>query len=142
MALAQDESSGDRFYSLSAQIQREHNAYYDALESALRGTLDITKWVLWFAGCLTRAIQASEKVATQGTLNERQKRVLWRLLGDFEGNLNLRKYIAITKVSEATAQRDLSDLVDSGILKVEGKARATRYLLKADARMARDIRHR
>jgi Fic family protein len=142
LALAQDERSADRFYSVSAQIHAERREYYSALEHAQRGTLDVTEWVLWFLRCFTRAIDTSRDAVSRARravlfwqnharadLNERQRKVLERLLGDFEGELNLRKYVAIAKTSDATAQRDLADLVQRGILHTEGAARATRYIL-------------
>jgi hypothetical protein len=60
-------------------------------------------------------------------LNERQRTVLQRILGNFEGDLNLRKYRAISNAPRATAQRDLSDLVDRGILISSGAGKATKY---------------
>lgn len=140
MALSQDEHSGDRFYSMSAQIHREKKAYYELLERTQRSTLDVTDWVKWFIGCLARAIDASQHIAERTRraaefwnahaatdLNERQRAVLRRILGNFEGDLNLRKYIAISNAPRATAQRDLSDLVQRGILISEGAGKATRY---------------
>lgn len=142
LALSQDERSGDRFYSVSAQMHAERRDYYAAIEAAQRGSSDVTEWVLWFLGCFTRAIETSRLSVERARravmfwqrhaladLNERQRTVLERLLGDFDGDLNLRKYIAITKTSRATAQRELAQLVDRGILRPEGAARATRYVV-------------
>ena len=144
MALAQDEDSADRFYSMSAQIHRERKAYYEMLEHTQMSGLDVTEWTEWFISCLARAIDASQQVAertrqatafwtTHATddLNERQRVVLRRLLGNFEGDLNLRKYIAISDAPRATAQRDLSDLVARGILVPAGAGKATRYLIRS-----------
>lgn len=141
MALAQDEKSRDRFYSFSAQILRERAEYYRELESAQHGTLDVTRWAGWFVGCFMRAIEASENVIERArramhfwtahkhvVMNARQKRVLLRLLNDFEGKLNLRKYVAITKTSDATAQRDLAELVAADVLTSVGAGKATHYL--------------
>ena len=50
MALARSEGSPQRFYSMSAQIRQERNAYYDILERTQRGALDITPWMEWFLG--------------------------------------------------------------------------------------------
>ena len=58
--LARMERSGLRFYSLSSQIQAEKEAYYDELEHAQRGTVDVTRWVMWFLGLFARAVAASE----------------------------------------------------------------------------------
>jgi Fic family protein len=42
------DSSPQRFYSLSAQIQREREDYDDVLEATQKGTFDITTWLAWF----------------------------------------------------------------------------------------------
>ena len=60
MALARSENSPQRFYSMSAQIRQERNAYYDILEETQKGTLDITPWMEWFLGCLGRAIDGAQ----------------------------------------------------------------------------------
>ena len=61
MALARSEDSPQRFYSMSAQIRRERNAYYDILEATQKGDLDITPWLEWFLGCLDRAFDGAEE---------------------------------------------------------------------------------
>ena len=59
-ALARSEDSSQRFYSMSAQIQRERDAYYDILERTQNGPLDVTPWLEWFLGCLNRAIEGAQ----------------------------------------------------------------------------------
>ena len=144
MALSQDEKSADRFYSMSAQIHREKKSYYEMLERTQQSSLDVTEWVRWFIGCLARAIDASQHVAERtrraaefwnthafADLNQRQRTVLHRILGTFDGDLNLRKYIAISGAPRATAQRDIGDLVTRGILSRAGSGKATRYLISS-----------
>ena len=46
--LARSEKTAQRFYSMSAQIRQERNAYYDILESTQKGDLDITPWLHGF----------------------------------------------------------------------------------------------
>ena len=58
--LARSEDSAQRFYSMSAQIRRERNDYYDTLERTQKGTLDVTPWLAWFLGCLGRAFNGTE----------------------------------------------------------------------------------
>ena len=60
MALARSENSSQRFYSMSAQIRQERNAYYDILEHTQKGTMDVTPWMEWFLGCLGRAIDGAQ----------------------------------------------------------------------------------
>ena len=105
MALARSENSPQRFYSMSAQIRQERNAYYDILEQTQKGTMDITPWMEWFLGCLGRAIDGAQTTLSavldkarfweriqDVPLNERQRLVLNRLLDGFEGKLTTSKY--------------------------------------------------
>src|SRR5271155_4434824 len=68
LALARSEHSPQRFYSMSAHIRRERNAYYTTLEHTQQGTLDVTLWQEWFHSCLNRAIKDSQGVLS-GVLN-------------------------------------------------------------------------
>ena len=143
MSLARSEHSSQRFYSMSAQIQQERNAYYDMLEATQKGDLDITPWLEWFLACLDRAFDGAENTLANvfrkahfwdqhagATLNDRQRDILNRLLDGFEGKLTSSKYATIEKTSPDTALRDITQLVDHGILKKdEGGGRSTSYSL-------------
>lgn len=146
MQLARSEQSPQRFYSMSAQIRQERNAYYKILEATQKDDLDITEWLQWFLDCLGRAIDGAESILAgvlkkarfweknpASTLNERQRDMLNRLLDGFEGKLTSSKYATIEKCSPDTALRDITDLLERGILvKDEGGGRSTSYSL-ADA---------
>lgn len=141
MVLARSERSARRFYSMSTQIRSERNAYYDTLEATQKGTTDVTDWLDWFLGCLWRAVDGAqstlasvlmkarfwERMATEA-LNERQIKVLNRLLDGFEGKLTSSKWASLAKCSQDTAYRDIADLVERGVL-VRGAAggRSTSY---------------
>ncbi|MFH1812470.1 MAG: Fic family protein [Pseudomonadota bacterium] len=147
MALAQDERSGRRLYSMSAQINDEREAYYLVLEQTQRGSVDVTAWLQWFLGCQQRAIERSLDVArlslqrasfwrthAELELNPRQRKVLGRLLDagpdGFEGGLNNRKYVGLTSTSRETAKRDLAELVELGLLRRRpGGGRSASYEL-------------
>ncbi|MEO8389738.1 Fic family protein [Polaromonas sp.] len=143
MALARAEGTGRRFYSFSAQIQRERKNYYDQLEATQKGPLDVTPWLSWFLGCLLRAVQGAD-ITLAGVLdkaqfwqrwagtpmNERQTKVLNRVLDDFEGKLTNAKWAAIGKCSADTALRDINTLLARGVLRrLEGGGRSTGYEL-------------
>jgi Fic family protein len=146
MSLARSEESPQRFYSMSAQIRLERNAYYDILESTQKGDLDITPWMEWFLGCLDRAFDGAEKTLANvfkkaefwkkhsaAKLNERQRDIINRLLDGFEGKLTSSKWATIEKCSPDTALRDIADLVEQGILtKDAGGGRSTSYSLVED----------
>lgn len=141
MALARFEGA-ERFYSMSSQVRRERNKYYEILESTQKGSLDITPWLLWFLDSFSRAIGIAE-TTLDGTLkkarfweqhaepvNERQRKVINRLFDGFEGKLTTSKWAAINKCSQDTAYRDLLDLIDRGILKRDAaKGRSASYSL-------------
>lgn len=146
MALAQDEKLIIRYYSLSSQIMEERDGYYDILEKCSKSdSTDVTKWLVWFLECFERAIQRSEKIIgnvlakadfwqehAQTELNERQKKVVNRILdagpGRFEGGLTTRKYVSMTRVSRATAFREISDMIDKKVLRqLAGKGRSAHY---------------
>ncbi|WP_304350048.1 Fic family protein [Comamonas testosteroni] len=141
--LARADGSPQRFYSLSAQIQRERKDYYDVLERTQKGTLDVTGWLTWFLGTLGRAISSAQTTLDTvlakarfwqrraGTpLNERQVKLLSRLLDGFEGKLTSSKWAAIAKCSPDTALRDITQLLELGVLKKSaGGGRSTGYEL-------------
>jgi Fic family protein len=144
MQLARADGSTRRFYSLSAQIRIERNAYYDILEQTQKDSLDITAWLEWFLGCLDRALTATDETLmtvikkarfgekhAAATLNTRQKMMLNKLLDGFTGKLTSSKWAKITKSSSDTAIRDINDLVNSGILvKEPAGGRSTSYILQ------------
>ena len=143
MVLVRSEKSAQRFYSVSAQIRRERNKYYDCLEVSQKGDLDITDQLEWFMECLDRAFDHAdealrgvlskarfwEKLASV-SLNDRQRLMLNRLVDGFEGKLTSSKWATITKCSQDTAGRDLDDLAKRGILKKDAAGgRSTSYSL-------------
>jgi Fic family protein len=143
LLLARVDGSPQRFYSLSAQIQRERKDYYDILERTQKGTLDVTQWLSWFLATLNRAVGNArhtldavlvkarfwQRWATT-PLNERQVNLLNRLLDGFEGKLTSSKWAAIAKCSPDTALRDINELIVLGVLrKTAGGGRSTAYEL-------------
>lgn len=150
MALAQDEKTRMRMYSLSSRIVEAKEEYYTVLEEVQNCRADVTEWFLWFLGNVTAAIERSQgHIAhvfmksgfwsrhAQTPLSERQKKVVQKLLdagpGGFEGGLTTRKYVGITKASKMTAYREITDLVEKGVLvHASGKGRSVHYELNFD----------
>lgn len=133
MCLAKLDSSGHRYYSMSAEINRHKKSYYDTLERTQKGNLDITEWILWFMNCLEQAILHAldtVKCTLQKALfwesvkdiplNERQRKILNRLWDGFDGKLTTSKWAKICSCSQDTALRDINDLIAKDILKDSG----------------------
>ena len=143
LQLSRADETGQRFYSMSAQIRKERTAYYDILESTQKGSMDITHWLIWFLECLGRALEASTEILNgvlqkarfwekhaSTILNQRQQLMLNKLLDGFEGKLNTSKWAKIAKTSPDTSLRDIQDLLNKKILiKEVGGGRSTSYVL-------------
>lgn len=141
--LSRADGAEQRFYSLSAQIQRERKDYYDILERTQKHSMDVTGWLAWFLDTLGRAVATAQTTLDSvlakarfwqrwaGTpMNERQVKLLNRLLDGFEGKLTSSKWAAIGKCSPDTALRDITQLLALGVLqKSPGGGRSTGYEL-------------
>lgn len=130
--------------SLSRTIEANKNNYYTSLEKAQQSN-KITPWIIYFVKTTLdaqteaesqieftlRKAKFFEKYKQQ--LNDRQTIVIKRMLEEgpdgFEGGMNARKYIGITKTSKATATRDMQQLLEIGVFIQAGKAggRSTSY---------------
>jgi len=144
MQLARSDGSVQRFYSMSAQIRKERNEYYECLEKSQSGSLDITDWILWFMSCLDRAINATQEDLigildkarfwekhNNKVLNERQRMMLNKLLDGFDGKMTTGKWSKIARCSPDTALRDIQLLIDQDILeKEDARGRSTSYKIR------------
>ncbi|MCG3692173.1 Fic family protein [Aliarcobacter butzleri] len=127
-----------KLYSISTAINKDRKGYYDILDRTtnlfLNKEFNLTSWIVWHLNILNRAMEEALKnieYLIQKTkfwdkhrskaLNERQIKVLNKILDvgneNFEGGLNTKKYISLTKVSKATAVRDITALVEFGCIK-------------------------
>ncbi|MEX1003095.1 MAG: Fic family protein [Crocinitomicaceae bacterium] len=143
MLLAQSDKSNQRFYSMSAQIRIERKQYYEILEKTQKGNLDITDWIVWFLNCLINALKATDSILTRvlfkadfwqkhidTAINDRQRKILNKLMDDFDGKLTSSKWAKIAKCSKDSAVRDINDLIEKGILQKEpAGGRSTNYEL-------------
>ena len=144
MLLAKSNNSTQRFYSMSAQIRLERKQYYEILEKTQKGNLDLTDWIKWFLSCLINALKSTDTILkrvlfkadfwnkhAKTIINERQKKLLNKILDGFEGKLTSSKWAKIAKCSKDTAIRDINDLISKNILqKEEAGGRSTNYELK------------
>jgi len=140
-----------KFYSFSTAVNSDRKGYYETLDKTTNlfrnREYDFTLWIAWHLKTLNHAMEmALEKieVVIQKTkfwdkcrnkgLNARQVKVLTKMLNrgaeSFEGGLNTKKYMAITKTSRATAIRDIGQLVEHACLvQIESLGRNVRYEL-------------
>ena len=141
MVLARADATHQRFYSLSAQIQKERKGYYAILEQTQKGGMDITPWLQWFLSCMEHALGGAETTLeavlvkarfwerfSTATMNPRQTALVNRLLDGFEGKMTTSKWAKIAKCSQDTAYRDILALVEMGaLIRSEGGGRSSGY---------------
>lgn len=143
MILARSDKTKHRFYSMSSQIKKERSSYYNVLEKAQKGSLDISGWLEWFLQNLLKAFTSSDEIIDDVlkkaefwnkhlsvNFNDRQRKVLNKLFDNFQGHLTTMKWAKICKCSQDTATNDINDLVNKKILKKVGLARSTHYIIK------------
>lgn len=144
LLLARSDKSNQRFYSMSAQIRKERKLYYEILEKTQKGNLDTTEWIQWFLNCLISALKSSDSLLSNVlskadfwtkhagvNINERQKKLLNKVLDGFEGELTSSKWSKIAKCSKDIAIRDINDLIHKNILqKKSAGGRSTNYELQ------------
>lgn len=147
MQLAKADGFPLRFYSMSAEILREKKTYYEILEHTTSNSTDITEWLEWFLNTMKSSILRAEetvkRVVSKSSfwqrhreipMNERQVKMVNMLWDGFTGKLTSSKWAKITKTSQATALRDITDLIEKGILIAAADGgRSSNYLLKDNA---------
>ncbi|MDR3093378.1 MAG: Fic family protein [Bacteroidales bacterium] len=130
--------------SISQSIEKNKNRYYDEMKKA-QHTLEIDSWLLYFSQLLIDAQQNALDILDfsirktqffdkyKPALNERQTKAINKMLdagkGGFEGGMTAKKYISIAGTTKATATRDLTELVELGILEQNLAGRSTNYTL-------------
>ncbi len=135
------------YMSLSKTINEDKKTYYTLLEKHNR-TLDLTDWLVYFGNLLIHSQQNTIEFLEftiakarffdkyKELLNKRQAKVIQRVfkegLKGFAGGLSAKNYRSITGTSEATTTRDLSNLVEKGVLIKTGQLKSTRYFLNLD----------
>lgn len=133
MLLARADQKTHHPYSLASQIHLNRDHYYDVLESTQKGTLDYTEWLTWYLEMLMRTLDVAVQTIGQAIdrtrfwqqtkdvqLNDRQRKAISRMLMGWEGRMTNKKYAKLCDCSDATATRDLGDLVSKSILRSDG----------------------
>ncbi|MCJ7739851.1 Fic family protein [Candidatus Microgenomates bacterium] len=131
-----------KFFSLEEYFDHDAARYYEALKSASAG--DLSKWLEYFTeGLAIELTRIKEKVqrlsvdihlkeklgGKQVFLSERQIAVMEYI--QRVGYLQNPSFAELfPKISEDTILRDLHDLMKKGIIKKEGKTKASRYILR------------
>ena len=127
--LAKGEKSKLRFYNISSEINRDKKHYYEILEKTQKGDGDITEWLVWYLQTLYNAIQNANVLVNTilnkslfwiriagVPLSERQTNTINQFLDGYEAKITSKKWAEMNNCSSDTANRDIKDLIEKGIL--------------------------
>lgn len=128
-----------RLFTISEYYDRNRQDYYDALQSVRNNNMDMTSWLEYFSKALETQMHEIQRKGSQAMkldvlvlqyqLSERQKQALESLLTR-EKDFTIQDYESLCSgINRRALQRDLSDLVEKGLITQEGIKRATRYRL-------------
>jgi Fic family protein len=133
LLLARADQKVHRPYSVASQIHARRDACYAILEATQQGNLDYTEWLLWYLNVLKETLDTAHLTVSRAVersrfwqqikdvpLNDRQRKVVSRMLMGWEGRMTNKKYVRLCDCSDATASRDLSDLVAKAVLRPDG----------------------
>lgn len=131
-----------RLFTISEYYDKDRPAYYKAIQSVRQNSMDMTSWLEYFVEGLRsqmaeiqekgeRIIQADSLIAQLKTydLNSRQKKIVRHLL--FSERIDNEECQKICDSTKRTATRDLTYLVEKGLLERKGEKRGTYYVLSS-----------
>lgn len=136
-----------RLFSLEESFDSDPGSYYEAFsivdkQSKNLGLRDLTPWLEYFTDVLVGELsKIKEKVkklsidtrlktkfGQQITLTERQVRLVEYLSDQGSAGMHELKKV-FSMISDDTILRDVSELLDKGIIKKEGSTKASRYVI-------------
>jgi Fic family protein len=129
-----------RFFALDDYYDNDRRAYYDALKSVNKQTLDLTSWLEYFTEGVAVSIEAVKKKVIglskdikalkqkgQIALTARQMRIVEKIVE--HGSTTNREVREISGLSDESVRRELSKLIILGVIRREGEGRAVHYVL-------------
>jgi cell filamentation protein, protein adenylyltransferase len=130
-----------KLFTISEFYDRSRQSYYDALQSVRNSNMDMTAWLEYFTTALqTQMYEIQLKgstaikldvLALQYKLSDRQKIALESFTVREEQPFTIKEYESLfPEVNRRSLQRDLSDLVNKGLIAQEGSKKATHYRLR------------
>jgi len=130
-----------QFFCLDDYYDSDRQAYYRALQSVDKRTIDLTGWLEYFVEGVKISIEkVKERVARlsserlrkakrgQIALTERQMRIIEFI--NQNGRIRNRDIRNMFGISDEAARKEINKLKKSGVLKSEGKGRSIIYVLK------------
>ena len=126
-----------RLFTISEYYDRDRPAFYRAIQSVRERSMDLTGWLEYFTeGLATQLAEVQARgelairrdvLARENGLSERQALALGHVLE--HGRLTIQEYQVLCPASNRrTLQRDLSGMIEKGLLATEGQTSSLQYI--------------
>jgi Fic family protein len=137
LCLYRDGDDFKRFFTISEYYDRDRPAFYRAIQSVRERSMELTGWLEYFTeGLATQLAEVQARgelairrdvLAHKNGLSERQALALGHVLE--HGRLTIQQYQALCPASNRrTLQRDLSGMIEKGLLATEGQTSSLQYI--------------
>lgn len=136
-----------RFFALEEHFDADPGSYYEAFAKVDRqskniAARDLTEWLEYFTEVVSVELNKIKEKVRKISIDSKLKGKIGEQVALTERQMKLVEYLSengsavmgdltsvLPMVSEDTILRDLNDLMDKGIVKKEGKTKASRYII-------------
>lgn len=147
-AIMAQHGSSLKYCSVSSAILKNKKEYYRQFYDVQHSSsMDISAFVAWYINLVSDALFDAEEICKKkialsqfmasldpSEYNSREISMLYKLAsGSFYGKLTAEKWCKITKCQSATATRDLSHLVEKGLLRKSNEGGRSSWYYLNDA---------
>lgn len=122
-----------RLFTISEYYDKDRPSYYQAIQSVRKNNMDMTIWLEYFIEGLRTQMaeirQKGEQIIKQDVilqkikkigLNLRQEKAVKHIIKN--GKITVNEYQSVASCIRRTAQRDLEELAENGIIKTVSKS--------------------
>ena len=127
-----------RFFTLDDYYDSDRKAYYAALKSVDKNTLDRTTWIEYFTdgvlisinGVKKKILSLSiKKSGPQIALTEKQMKIMEKIVTN--GKITSKEIQEMFKISRQAVHKELKKMIELGIIEPRGEGKAVYYIAKA-----------
>jgi Fic family protein len=127
-----------RFFTLDDYYDSDRKAYYTALKSVDKNTLDTTQWIEYFTDSVLISINevkqkilslSVKKTGPQIALTEKQMKIMEKIVAN--GKITSGEIQEMFKISRQAVHKELQKMIELGIIELKGEGKTVYYVARA-----------
>jgi Fic family protein len=127
-----------RFFTLDDYYDSDRKAYYTALKSVDKNTLDTTQWIEYFTDSVLISINevkqkilslSAKKTGPQIALTEKQMKIMEKIVAN--GKITSGEIQEMFKISRQAVHKELQKMIELGIIELKGEGKTVYYVARA-----------